>query len=115
MPQFSNFLRNSIIHFRMFLFLVTCFLRVTVSLLCRLQAVSKIHVSIYPHQICDEGDEIVPPCDRHSSETVTLMKHVTNYKQRRKWIVVILGKFYIRGIKIARGHSIFLTKSIILL
>ena len=44
----SNFLRNSIIYLCMFLFLVTFFLRVTVSLLCRLQAVSKIHYPIYP-------------------------------------------------------------------
>ena len=37
MPQFSNFLRNPTIHFRMFSYLVTCFLSVTVSLLCRSQ------------------------------------------------------------------------------
>ena len=30
MSRFSNFLRNSTIHFRMFLYLVTCLLRVTV-------------------------------------------------------------------------------------
>ena len=39
----------STIHFRMVLYLVTCFLRATVSLLCRLQAVSKIHVPIYSY------------------------------------------------------------------
>ena len=48
-----NFLRNSTIHFSMFLYLVTCFLRVTVLLLCRLQAVSKIHVLFYPYLIND--------------------------------------------------------------
>ena len=53
MPRFSHFLRNSKIYFRMLFYLVTCFLRVTVSLLCRLQAVSKIHVSIYPYLICE--------------------------------------------------------------
>ena len=37
MPRFSNFLRNSIIHFRTCLYLVTCFLRVTVSFLYQLQ------------------------------------------------------------------------------
>ena len=37
MPRFSNFLRNSTIYFRMFIYLVTCFLGVTVSLLCRSQ------------------------------------------------------------------------------
>ena len=46
MPRFSNFLRNSIIHFRMFLYFETCFLRVVVSLLCRLQAVAKTHFPI---------------------------------------------------------------------
>ena len=44
MLRFSHFLRNSIIYFRMF-----SYLRVTVSLLCRLQAVSKTHVPIYSH------------------------------------------------------------------
>ena len=54
MPRFSFFLTNSTIHYRMFLYLETCFLRVTVSLLCRLQVVSKINVPIYPYQI-NEG------------------------------------------------------------
>ena len=40
-------------NFRMFLYLVTCFPRVTVSLLWRLQAMSKIHVAIYPYQISE--------------------------------------------------------------
>ena len=52
----SNFnatiLRNSNIHFLHVL--LTCFLRVTASLLCRLQAVSKIHVPIYPSLISEE-------------------------------------------------------------
>ena len=39
MPRFSNFMRNSIIHFCLFLYMVTCFPRVTVSLLSRLRAV----------------------------------------------------------------------------
>ena len=50
---FSNFLKNSIIHFRMILYLETCFLRVKVSMLCRLQAVSQIHVPIHPYQISE--------------------------------------------------------------
>ena len=41
----ANFLRNSTIDFCIFLYLVTCFPRVTVSLLCRLQAVLKIQVN----------------------------------------------------------------------
>ena len=48
MPRFLNFQRNSIIHIRMLLYLETCFMRVTFLLLCRLQAVSKIHVPIIP-------------------------------------------------------------------
>ena len=47
MPWLLNFRTNSAILFRMFFNSVTCFLRVTVSLLSRLQAVSKIHVPIY--------------------------------------------------------------------
>ena len=35
MPRFSIFFRNSTLHFRTFLDLVTCFLRVTVSLPCQ--------------------------------------------------------------------------------
>ena len=48
MPGLSLFLGNRTINFRMFECFVTCFFRVTVSLLWRLQAVSKIHVPIYP-------------------------------------------------------------------
>ena len=53
MLRILNFLRNSIINFRMYLYFVTCFLRVTVSLLCRLEAVSKIHVPIYAYLISE--------------------------------------------------------------
>ena len=53
--QNENKLVDSVIrmHFRMFLYLVTCFLRATVSLLCRLQAVSNLHVPIYPYLISE--------------------------------------------------------------
>ena len=37
MLRFSNFLRNTTIHFPMCLYLVTCLMRVMVSLLCRSQ------------------------------------------------------------------------------
>ena len=37
-----------------FLYLVSCFLSVTVSLQCRLQAVSMMHVTIYPFVIIEE-------------------------------------------------------------
>ena len=55
MPRFPDFLGNISINFQMFECLVTCFLIFTVSLLCRLQAVSNIHVPIYPCLIISEG------------------------------------------------------------
>ena len=69
MPRLSNFLRNSTIHFCRLLYMVIYFLRVTVSLLCRLQAIYKIHVPIYHYRI-SEGRRIVRPCDLHSNEAV---------------------------------------------
>ena len=48
-----------------------------------------------------KGDEIVRPFDRHSNETATVMEHVTKYKHMRKLMLVFLGKFENRGIKIA--------------
>ena len=63
----------------MFLYLVTCLQRVTVSLLCRYQAISKIHIPIYPYLI-NEGRRNFRACDRHRNETVTLRKHVAKYK-----------------------------------
>ena len=100
MPHFSNFLRNSIIHFRMFLYLETCFLRLAVSLLC-LCYNDAMHVPIYALSNYTNGDEIVLPCDRCSKETATLRKHVTKYKNLRKWMVEFLRKFENRGINIA--------------
>ena len=52
--RYSNFLRSSTIHFRIISYFATCFLRVTVSLLYRLQAVLKMHVPIYSYLI-NEG------------------------------------------------------------
>ena len=48
MPLFSNFLKNSTIHFHVFLDLVACFLRVTVSLLCWSQAVQRYMFQLFP-------------------------------------------------------------------
>ena len=45
-------------------------------------------------------DEIVRPFDRHSNETATVRKHVTKYKHMRKLMLVFLGKFENRGIKL---------------
>ena len=61
------------------------------------------------------GDQIVRPLDRHSNETATVRNHITKPKQMRKLILVFLGKFENRGIKIARVNSIRITKSINLL
>ena len=59
-----------------------------------------------------KGDEIVRPYDRHSNGTVTLRKHVTKYKNMRKWILEFLRKFENRGIKIVQVNSILIIKSI---
>ena len=57
-------------------------------------------------------DEIVRPSDWHNNETVTLRKHVSNYKNMRKWMAEFLRKFENRGIQIARVNSILITKCI---
>ena len=98
----------------MFLYWVTSFPVVTVSLLCLLQAVSKIQVPIYPYLIV-KGDEIVRACDRHSNEALTHWKHVTKYKHMRKLMVEFLRNFGNRDIKIARVNSTRFTISINLL
>ena len=59
-----------------------------------------------------KGDEIVLPCDRHSNETVTIRKHVTKYKNMRKWMVKCRSQFENRGIKIDLVNSILITKFI---
>ena len=56
-------------------------------------------------------DEIVRPCERHSNETATVRKHVTKYKNMRKWMVECFRKFWNRGIEIARVNSILIQKS----
>ena len=57
-----------------------------------------------------KGDEIVRPCDRHSIETMTLRKHLTKYKNMRKWMVEILRKFENHAIKSGGHGSILITK-----
>ena len=111
MPRFSNFLRNAIINFRMFLHLLTCFLRVSVSLLCRLHDVSMSHVSIYPYLI-SEGKRNCSTWDRYSNETATLWKHVTKYENMQTLIFEFLKKLENRVFKIARVNSILITNSI---
>ena len=43
--------------------------------------------------------EIVCPCDRHSNETATLRKHVTKYKNMRKWMSNFSENLRIMAIK----------------
>ena len=74
----------------------------------------KDFVQIY-HYLISERDEIVRACDRYTNETVTHTKHVTKYKYMRKWMVEFLSKSKSPVIKIARGNSIRMTKSINLL
>ena len=50
--------------------------------------------------------------NRHSNETVTHRKHVIKYKNMQKWTIEFIRKFENRGIKIVRGNSILITKSI---
>ena len=111
-PRFWYFLRKSIINFRMILYLVAYFLRLTVSLICRLQAASNIHVPIYPYLISEGCRNCSTLWQAYSNETVTLRKHVTKYKNMRKWMVEYLKKFENRGIKIVRVYSILITKCI---
>ena len=59
-PQHSDFLRNSTIQYSISLYLATCFVRVTVSLLWRSQAVSTIHFQISPYLIISEGSRKFP-------------------------------------------------------
>ena len=59
-----------------------------------------------------KADENVKTCHQHSNETVTLIKHVTEYKNMRKWIVEFLRKSESRDDKIARVNLIRITKSI---
>ena len=50
MPRFSNFLSNSIIHFQMFLYLVTCFLKDGFVAMPVTNSI-KDHVPVYPYLI----------------------------------------------------------------
>ena len=107
MLRFSIFFLNWI-HFRMYL--ETYFLRVTVSLLCRLRAVSKIHVPLYPYIIGKWRRNCSTLC-WHSIETVTLRQHISKYKNFWKWMVeFLIKKFENHAIIIGRDNSILITK-----
>ena len=111
MQQFSNLPRNSIINFHLFLYLVACFLRVTVLLLCR------SHGRTMPSPFTNKTwinwkCTFDTACNRHSNETLTLRKHVTKYRNMRKWMIEFFKKFDNFGIKIARVNSILISKTI---
>ena len=59
-----------------------------------------------------KGDKIVQACGQHSNKTVTLRKHITNYKSLQKLMVKFLRKSGSCGNKIAEVNSIYITKSI---
>ena len=104
MPRFSNLLRNSIIRCGMFLNLETCFLRVTVSLLCQLQAVSKIRIPICPYLIIEWS----PNCLNFVTGTATDPWLSGNMLPDIK---EFLRKFENRGIKIDPVNWILIIKS----
>ena len=111
MVQFSNFLRNLTIHLCMFSYLVTCFLRVAVPLLCRSQG--RTISPGFTNQMGINRNTCIfdTACNRHSHNNVTLKKHVTKYKSMRKWMVEFFKKIQNRSIKISGVNSILLTKS----
>ena len=47
--------------------------------------------------------------NRHSNETMTLMKHVTKYKNILQLMIDLFKKFENHGIKIARVNWILIT------
>ena len=104
----------------MFLYLVTCFLRVAGSLLCRSQAPTISYqqyvVQFIPiYSLFVKRVEIVRACGRHSNETVTLMKYLTKYKNKRKLTIEFHTKFESRDNKISRVNTIRIAKFINLL
>ena len=92
MPRFSHFLGNITINFRMFECLVTRFLRVTVSLLCRLQAVPKIHVPIYPCLIISEERRNCSTFWSAQQRNRDCQDTYYQYKHIRKWILVYFSE-----------------------
>ena len=96
--------------FSHFLYLVTCFLRIMVSLLCRsqrrtiLSPFTKLDRDKLEHVFFDTA------CNRHSNGTVTLRKNISKYKNVRKWMVEFLRKFENCGTKIKRVNSLLMIK-----
>ena len=114
MPWLSNFLRCSTINLYMFLYLV-CFRVTTVTVLlpCRLEAVSKIHVPIYPNLI-SEGSwnfSILGLAQQRNRDSQETWFH---HEKKDFWISQKI-KFQNHGIKIARVNTIHITKRLNLL
>ena len=86
-----------------FFYLLTYFLRVTVSLLGlqarQIRLPSLIWYGLIGTCIIDTA------CDRHGNETVTLRKDVTKYKNIRKWMGEFLRKSDSRSDKIAGARN----------
>ena len=115
MPRFSNFVRNYTIYFHMFLYLLTSFLRVTVSFLWRSQAVSKIHVTIYPFLTSELKRNCSSLWPAQQQNRDSQQAYVTKYKNIRKFMIEFFQKFESRDDKIAWVNSIHIKKSINLL
>ena len=86
-PHLSDFLRNSTIHFPMNLYLVTCFMNVTVSRCYASQKLYRRYMCQFIPMLLVKGDEIVRACNRHSKDTATLRKRVTKYNNMQKWMI----------------------------
>ena len=112
MPRFYNFLGNSIIHFHMFLYLETCFLRAMIFGARTGYKLYQRYIFQFFIILLVNWDEIVWPRDGHSDETVFLRQQVTKYKNMRKSMVEFLRKFENRGIRTAWVNSILITKYI---
>ena len=83
--KFSQKFDHSFSHVFIFIYLVTCFQIVTVSLLCRLQG-KAISSPCTNRGINNIGTYIFnTACNRHSNETMTLRKHVTKYININTW------------------------------
>ena len=99
-PRFSNFPNNTNINFRMCVYLVTCFLTVAVSLLCRSKG-RKISSPFCNYQTGINNVTCIfdTACNRHSNETVTLRKHVTKHSNLRKLMVLVPENVRILALK----------------
>ena len=58
-----------------------------------------------------KSDQIVRAGDRHGSETVTLRKHVNEYKNMRKWMVEFPFSFFMIDVLIFIFTLLFLPSS----